>query len=440
MFAAQRIASIEEWFRGAERRPLATSRADVALVALFAVLGGACACYVGSRLEPLTYVSFNDFWFGADTARVFGNLTDRFSNHYRTNVHPLFSLLVCAPVTALSRLAPISRFSAVLIALTVNSAITTALLCCLLRSFLPRLDTAIWSLAFLSSAAFLFWFGTPETFAFGSFSIALALLIAAVPLGRRRGASTIASALTLAFTITNWTAGLIATLVSQPVRRAAQVTIYAFAAVAALSVIQYTLYPSAGKFLFVRGENHYLMHDPVQRSIANTTNFWINSMLAPRVAATPEINPQGQLSVRSRSSSLSPLAKATAVGWLILLAGGVYALAREARLRPFGLALGAMLACQLALHLVYGDEPFLYAAHYMPLLIVLGAFSAMTRLRWPALALAVLVVGAAAFNNLQQFDAAATLLHRLQREQCTPSSPCSRGMPVDIAPARSSPE
>src|ERR1700709_2350829 len=77
------------------------------------------------------------------------------------------------------------------------------------------------------------------------------------------------------------------------------------------------------------------------------------------------------------------------------------------------------LAGQIALHLVYGEETFLYGLHFVPLLIALAALSTTTKAGklapWAALALA----GFALANNLSVFnDAAAHVMGSLtQNEQ-----------------------
>jgi hypothetical protein len=73
-------------------------------------------------------------------------------------------------------------------------------------------------------------------------------------------------------------------------------------------------------------------------------------------------------------------------------------------------ALAATAAGQLMLHLVYGDETFLYALHYAPLLIAMVALSSLTNLRRAVLTLTVLLIPLATINNAQRFAESVELI------------------------------
>jgi hypothetical protein len=64
------------------------------LVIIILALGvGGVGYGLEQRLNPALYDGITaDAWFDSDIHRVVDNLTDRNSDHYRTNVHPLFSL------------------------------------------------------------------------------------------------------------------------------------------------------------------------------------------------------------------------------------------------------------------------------------------------------------------------------------------------------------
>lgn len=97
---------------------------------------------------------------------------------------------------------------------------------------------------------------------------------------------------------------------------------------------------------------------------------------------------------------------ATGAWGALLLAGGI-ALIRLQSLRRFRMAVAIALGGQFILHLIYGDETFLYALNWMPLLIVLAALATQTRLRPAVRVIAAIAIVLAAVNNIQQFDRAA---------------------------------
>jgi hypothetical protein len=102
----------------------------------------------------------------------------------------------------------------------------------------------------------------------------------------------------------------------------------------------------------------------------------------------------------------------------------------------FRLVLGLTLLGQLGLHILYGNETFLYALHFAPLLILLAALSTLTRARLLGLLLAVMLLLTAGIDNSEQFQQATKyfLKHppdrhfvRVQMQQ-RPSDPWPRGI------------
>lgn len=105
--------------------------------------------------------------------------------------------------------------------------------------------------------------------------------------------------------------------------------------------------------------------------------------------------------------------------WTALLSlglWGLFSLRQQLKLRIF---VGLVLLGQLALHLLYGDETFLYALHFAPLLVVLAALSTLTRARPLALILAGALVLSMGTNNGLQFGKATDFLqsHTLPKYQ-----------------------
>jgi hypothetical protein len=87
------------------------------------VLGGALALLAatlsltlwGQVGDAIIDRQLQNFWFGADSPRVFENLTERLSDHYRTKVHPLFSLMVAMPTIGLIKVVGLTPVHAVLV-------------------------------------------------------------------------------------------------------------------------------------------------------------------------------------------------------------------------------------------------------------------------------------------------------------------------------------
>jgi hypothetical protein len=71
--------------------------------------------------------------------------------------------------------------------------------------------------------------------------------------------------------------------------------------------------------------------------------------------------------------------------------------------------LGLAILGQLALHILYGEETFLYSLHFVPLLIVVAAASTLTSTRPYALALVALLLATTTINNAQVFQQVSQL-------------------------------
>jgi hypothetical protein len=100
--------------------------------------------------------------------------------------------------------------------------------------------------------------------------------------------------------------------------------------------------------------------------------------------------------------SAGPLGVVSVGLWIALLAIGVTALVSlrtHARLRLF---LVGVIAGQFALHVAFGNETFLYAPNFLPLLVGLAALGLLTRMRPAVLALAGLLVLTNTVNNVGQ--------------------------------------
>jgi hypothetical protein len=100
-----------------------------------------------------------------------------------------------------------------------------------------------------------------------------------------------------------------------------------------------------------------------------------------------------------------------AVGlWTALLGLGLWGFFATKKYFKLRLVLGLFLLGQLFLHILYGSETFLYALHFIPLLITLATFSLLTPARLVALGLAGALIVCAGINNGLQFKQATDFL------------------------------
>lgn len=237
---------------------------DILLISAIAVLVG-LASYQGAELiNPAIFLDkqTTDSWFQSDTTRVFGDMTEYGVDHHRTDVHPLFVMLTVPVVHALKAAFSLNAVTAVRIVIAAVTALNFSSLFILLRLIgCRRLDTTLFILLAVTSAATLFWVVIPETYPFGLLSILLALVF--VVLAQNRKFSPLwymlVNTLTLSFTVTNWMVGILATIVEHRWRQSFQIILKAFCLLAVLVLGQKIILPTTSArflvpFLAVRDE------------------------------------------------------------------------------------------------------------------------------------------------------------------------------------------
>jgi hypothetical protein len=261
----------------------------------------------------------------------------------------------------------------------------------------------------------MFWFVVPESYSFGSLSILAALIVVVL---KKYGSSPVwlyvgSSALTLSITVTNWMVGIFATFANYHWKRALQVTVNAFCIVVLLWGLQKFFFRSAVFFIGDREEARYVF-TPESGGIPHVAaSFLFHTMVMPNIDTVHKRHRPWvpvmttQLSLPGSGSMWGTIA---VVLWAGLVALGMWALVTLKEHRELRIVVGAALLGQLGLHAMYGPETFLYALHFVPLLVVLTALSAHTRARPLALTLAVALVICAGINNTVQFGKATELV------------------------------
>lgn len=397
---------------------LSRRRLDIAVGSTMALLWGAGSFALsGLTMQTITLndEQWNDVFYEADLYRTFADATMRWANHSRSSVHPLYTLTTYPLTFTLQKLAGVTPVNAVRVVLAVVAALWMAALYALLRvRGGRRVDAAVFSLLGATSGAAMFWFAVPETYALASLSIVLSLLAASLParpflaeLGM-----TLASALTLSFTITNWFVGLAATKVRYAFWPAVQISINAFFVVVVLWGVEKMIFPSARFFLELRSETEYVGTSFSGTNIDVARSFVYHSLIVPAPQARTKFSVQ--LKHPRLTSQFSSVADGVALGipvaiiWTLLLGWGtVQLLAADVR---FGIMLLTCVAFQLCLHMVYGEETFLYSLHFLPLLLVIAAAGARGRFRLPVVALAGAAAVILAIDNFHQLAVALRML------------------------------
>ncbi len=393
-------------------------RRDAAV--MLVVFGAALTLFLslGSWIDPrMLERQTLDVWFQADIARVFENLTLRWSSHARTSHHPAFSLIGYSPTFVLIRgvgLEP--ALAARLVVALVGAAWGACIYLSLRWMGLRTLEALLFTTLGLTSASALAWFTVPETFSFGSLAIGLgALTVAAGTERLKRGDwDVLASAAMLATTKTNWAIGILASWVRHGWRSVPRIAVNAFALVVVLWSVQEWIFPDTGWFLSLgRPEAGAILAPDAMGVQGVVRSVLVHTIVFPAIAVVdfPNLG-EWPLMVTQRSGigSSGAFGLIASLGWMAVLCIGVYTALSSRAPRGLGFFLLAALGTQLVLHLLFGDETFLYSAHFLPLLVLLGALAVKGPWRRVSLGLAVTVVLAGGFNNVRQFQRATAFL------------------------------
>lgn len=407
--------------------PLARlDRVLAVLVGLVAVV--LSACLMAAIPAGLYDLHGFDIWFQADPPRILEVLTDRASRYnYRNAVHPLFTL-IAYPIVAVFRALGCSPVMAGQVMIAICAFATVSLLfLTLVRLRFGRAVALLACAVFLSSATFLHWFAVVETYALSSsFAIAAVYLMVRRPVPSATSAVA-ASFASLCMVITNWSLGLALVFMCYPLSRFLRYSLVALVLCTIASGIQRGLFPVAGVFLDPRqlfAETQYVGGGEVVGGAAH----WSSVLHAIGIVLTSAIAPMPDTAVQSSSGAqvvtyldhmltgLGTVGWIAATAWIVAIGISLVSLIRDRLASPVIVALMLFLAGQIAMHAIYGEEPFLYAADFFVVLVVFACVGAQGRWRRVHIAALVCVVVAGGIANSRAFLASTDLArHSLAR-------------------------
>jgi hypothetical protein len=452
--------------RSATRAPALSRLWNVDVIVAFslALAAGFITFRASLALDPVHYYHLHarDVWFDADFRRVYSIETDRDGAHYRTNLHPFFSLVAYPPVFLLRKGAGLPDATAVHLFHAFLAGLWIAGFYTLLRRVGHRRPDALaFTALMVTSTAGVFWMSFPETWVLGSLSLFPALFLAASPppLGARR--YVFASLSAIGVTVTNWVAAVAIAWVDRPKRFVLKLAAGTALAVVAATAVQTQIFPKAQMVLAnTEFEQRFFFMPESGGPRAVLRAFFFHSMTAPGFTKVHNghFPPWPLLSFQ-----LSPLFSASAAGavatvlWAVLLGAGLVWMVRSADHRRLRVVAGVTLLSMLVIHLFYGRETVLYSFHYAPLLVLLVSLTAFTRARTFVVAMTVAIAALNFANNQSQWHAAidyaglhTRLMHDVYRERVAKHVPSGsdiataeaimRGQPLPVDPVPESPE
>jgi hypothetical protein len=395
---------------------LVTNNSKSLILAFILSAAFSWATFEGASLIPEIILTTGDIWFESDTPRVYGNMSDRESPNWRASVHPLFSLIAFPPVFVLKKMFDLPVVLAVKLVMASVAFLWMFVLFLLLRYMGCRVfDAIILGVLSALSAASIFFFVIPETYAFGSGTILLALIFAiwsqyqALPISWHIAINVT----TFSITSSNWMVAFFATVVNLPWRKVLGVIAATFLITTLLWSIEKSLFPTSKFFMDIKKEARFLLRDEGGSPLNAVPSFFLHTMVMPKIYTIEDdkTGTPGMFTQRSIPGSAGPYGRCAVVLWAALLLMGAWSLFTLTAHKKLRMVIGLSLTCQLVLHIVYGFETFLYSLHFIVLLIPLVALVFLTHMRKVAVILTCLLIPCVAVNNLKQFRIAVEYIN-----------------------------
>lgn len=392
------------------------SATDVLIGSVLAVVAAAYAAAAFIAIDPRVYDSWN-IYFQADGIRVLADMTDRFSDQWRTNVHPLVPLLSYPLMHMLMGLG-LSKLSAAAVLMVGCAALTTGLLYLALRGLrLTGFAASVFTSVFITSATFVHWFAYVETYAFAMLTTTAVIFVL---INVRSGSLwiwTVASAGALSITLTNWVLAIAAGFFRLPLWDFVRTSVLALLLVALLVCAQKLVFAQAVLFFNpynLKADVAYTQVWQQSKGYAtwtpgdNIRNVLLTSAIA--LPTTTEISkaPVGDFTiVSSQHTPLSRMSLAgtiAAICWSLMLCAGVWGAILSIPHRAVTLPISIYVVFQTLFHSIYGEITFLYAGNFFPALLFMTAFGYLTPARNIVLGAAVLVAILGGVSNHTEFS------------------------------------
>lgn len=393
------------------------------------------------------HLGLDNVWFDADVPRYLCQMVDRYANdHWRNKVHPLFSFL-SYPIPNLLAAMQIEIGMAVRVQVALIPAVGMAFLFSALNLVgLNRLNAVLLTGIALTSSSSFMWFTIPESYAYTFTAFSIVLYLAAREAKQEKATLTnwvAGTALAFSVTVTNLVVGLFIALQSQGIKRTVRIAIFAVAVVGILSVLQRLAFPRSGLFFLpaaVQEETTFFVSLSVDRIRQVLSILYLGGVVMPDFSrhamnATETVLTVQQASWRQAGTTAFVALSLVAI---FLLAGlGTIVMACKRTLqrsydgalftRATGqdrllLAVAGSLAFLTALHVIYGQETFVYVGSALPFLIVVFAYGALAISRYTRAGVSLLLIGLLLTGGYHNFVHWKTAIAEISALSAPPSS------------------
>ncbi len=394
---------------------------DLLIAIILSLIFGIFIFQSSLRINPIIFSGVNDIWFNSDTGIVLENMVDANSNYARNNVHPLFPLFGYLSTFIPRVLLNLDKITSARIAIAGIASIWISTIFILLRIInCKSIDAFLFSILAGVSSTSIFWFVVPETYSLGSISILSSILLVALSEFYSIGDAiyVLVNIFTLGMTITNGMAGFFATIFSRQWKQTLKILGISFALLFLFALLQKIFFKSSAVAAIANPSGQFSFASfALSGRLERLRAFIFHSIIMPifQVVPNPDsIDAQPVMSIQNSGLDSGGILSIVAIiCWTILLLFGLWALFNLRGYSAFRFTLGFTLLGQMLLHLVHGNETFLYSLHYAPLLVILSSLISLTKFRIIGIGLVSILITSVAINNISRFNEAVLYLQNL---------------------------
>lgn len=389
---------------------------DICVLFVFFIMAFSATYISSQKIDYDVFIEGKNTWFQADTSRVYDNMTERWSNHSRTNVHPLFTITTNPIVQIIDKIIG-DKKTTVQFIISFISACSLALIYLIFRLLEIRIiDSALFtSLAAVSSSS-IFWANVPETFMLGTLSMLIVTAFMVMTKNKSFNPKyyVLIGSISLIGTVTNWMAGILISLLNFKINKAIRVCFDMILVVTILSAVQNLIYPSSNFFLFLGGEEKWMMVEASGGWLDKLRIFFFHTLVMPDIIIKENPwSPEWPLfSIQiSELGGFLELHGILNLIWLSLFSLGAYTLISSNEEIKLKIYLFSIVLCQAFLHLIYGDETFLYSLHWTPFLIIIASIASKSKFISPVRLMTIALIVGAYTNNIEQLSIILNLIN-----------------------------
>jgi hypothetical protein len=321
-----------------------------------------------------------NIWFDSNPPLVYLAMTSRNTKSQMTNRHPLFPYVGILPVKTMGLLG-IPEPLGVCLALAFGVGLMSGLFALTLAMTIKNVALMWLSQGlFFASSSFIFWSGICERFPLGSASILA--VTAGVAYYSKKGRMPVMAAISLnvislSITITNWMFGLLMTLSFFKIKTAIKVALLGFLLMAFFWLLEDLFIEQRNSLIHVNSWNqHFIFHSYPGSFFQKLITFLGHTVVIPSIhpygfsegigAEAHEM--LGVAHAKLGSGTLLGGLLATTWGLALIGAGVLWWLKTNKSI--FDRFLLLAILGQVAFHMVYGVELFLYGLHIAPLILL----------------------------------------------------------------------